>query len=367
MPNANASNRLNTAIATLVLDQPFAASILLRLERQEAHLGLGSMGTDGTRLLYDPAWVEQVAQAELCMALVHEAYHVLGLHPWRREWREPLAYNIAADHTVNALVQEAGYQLSDGLVPPIPNSTPEQNYEQSVKEAEEFRKQARRQLIGAVLDAEGSASERAEGEARAKEWIAEAAARQAGKLPAGLARYVKELLAPRVDWREALARFVASLSRDDYSWRRPNRRYLSRGIGLPSLWTPKPPDIMFWCDTSASVGGPMLQRMCSELIAMMRMLGANALHCGWCDTEPHTQWVTRASELKPTGGGGTMFSPAFAWTRKHKPELEAVVYATDGFCADFGERPPFEVLWLLVGDNENFRPPWGEVIRVREN
>ena len=79
------------------------------------------------------------------------------------------------------------------------------------------------------------------------------AAKMAGKLPRSLARYVEELLEPVVDWREALRQFVDQIARNDYTWTRPNSRYFSRGLILPSLYNQEIPPLVVAVDTSGSI------------------------------------------------------------------------------------------------------------------
>ncbi len=49
-------------------------------------------------------------------------------------------------------------------------------------------------------------------------------AMQAGKLGGELKRMIDHLLQPQLPWRMLLARYMNSLSREDYSWSRPSRR-----------------------------------------------------------------------------------------------------------------------------------------------
>jgi hypothetical protein len=56
---------------------------------------------------------------------------------------------------------------------------------------------------------------------------AQAAAAGRGPLPAGLGRAVDRVLHPPADWRAVLREFVASNARNDYSWLRPNRRFVA--------------------------------------------------------------------------------------------------------------------------------------------
>ena len=62
-------------------------------------------------------------------------------------------------------------------------------------------------------------AERAEAEADWRVAVAQAAAQaqSMGKLPAGLERFVDEIVNPAVDWRSVLQRFIQSVAKSDYS------------------------------------------------------------------------------------------------------------------------------------------------------
>ena len=77
------------------------------------------------------------------------------------------------------------------------------------------------------------------------------AAKRAGTLPAGLERMVGAALASSIPWEQIVHRFVSRNAHTESAWRKPNRRYLARGVVLPSLWQPDVPDFVLACDTSA--------------------------------------------------------------------------------------------------------------------
>jgi predicted metal-dependent peptidase len=72
-------------------------------------------------------------------------------------------------------------------------------------------------------------------------------------MPGGLARSVQQALKPRIDVRSLLLRFFSERSTGDYSWTRPNSRYLSQGLYLPALESKALGEVAIMVDTSGSV------------------------------------------------------------------------------------------------------------------
>jgi predicted metal-dependent peptidase len=191
------------------------------------------------------------------------------------------------------------------------------------------------------------------------------AARRAGNVPAGIERLAAETLEQQIPWREVLARFIDDQSRHDYSWMRPNRRHLSSGILLPSLWSPAYGQIVMGCDTSGSVSEQQLREICSEVIGALEAYEergqAPTLCVAWFDAKVYPQTVESADDLEPHGGGGTRFSVVFDWVADQEEQPRGVVMVTDGHSSDFGTDPGLPVLWVLTAPHRRFRPPFGEV------
>jgi len=385
--------KMAQAFTSLICNHPFYASILLRLQRMEGHvLGNGgvvrgpcpcppkkvwpecphSMATDGKRLVYNPRFVLHLDSEELIGVLAHEVCHVAGLHPWRRMQRKPRSWNIACDKAVNTIVEDSKLKLPTGGIPGVPDKSAEELYHED-PDAGGDGDGCDPGGCGGVIDPtnpDGSQITEAErdmqmGEAKVMVQGALNAAKRAGKLPAGLARMVDEALEPKVPWKEILARFIDGNARHDYSWSRPNRRYLDDGIMFPSLWSPGYGQVVMGCDTSGSIDEKTLQEICSEVLGCLDVYAERGqspeLTVMWCDTEVSEQVVADAEELKPVGGGGTSFAPVFDHMREQGMQPRAIIYVTDGHCSDFGEPPECPVLWVLTETNKGFDPPFGEI------
>jgi hypothetical protein len=75
------------------------------------------MATDGRRLVYNPAFVEKLAPAELEGVLAHEVMHVALAHHCRRGERDTELWNRAADYAINPILINSGITLpNDALI-----------------------------------------------------------------------------------------------------------------------------------------------------------------------------------------------------------------------------------------------------------
>lgn len=204
------------------------------------------------------------------------------------------------------------------------------------------------------------------------------AAKNAGNLPGHLEEILKEYLEPSQSWLEVLTRFLGDYAREDYSMCRPNRRHLSRGFCMPSLYNETFGKVLFAVDTSGSVSEEEVHDMFNEIMGTIRCYEDDpeiTVIC--CDTGiRNVQKVSYGEDVVIKGGGGTRFSPVMEWVRNNMHAEEdtpvACIYHTDGYCNDFGEDPGIPVLWALSGDHlpvKDFkeRMPFGEVVLVGQD
>lgn len=356
--------QMGRAITSIICDcEPFYSTVLLSLERI-ADPSVPTACTNGLWIRYNPDFVAGLSHDETVGLLLHEVLHVADLHTIRREWRDPFFWNVAADHVINDILTKASYHLPKGALPGIPDTTPEAVYPTIEKENPSYR-----ELVGTVCDPTDEqgrplpADQRYtyEQDIRGVVSRAIAASQTAGRIPAGLERLF-ELGKPKIPWQTLLASYVTR-SRTDYSWRRPNPRYqvVSPDIFLPMLRNEQLNDVVLACDTSGSMYDDLMSKVVTEVMSLRALCGAMDLLVLWSDTRVTAQTISCAEDLKPVGGGGTMFSPVFSYVEREIPEAQVVVYLTDGYSEGFGPPPQADVLWLIVGDNKNFTPPFGEV------
>lgn len=190
-------------------------------------------------------------------------------------------------------------------------------------------------------------------------------AKAQGELPAGLERLVKDLLYPRVSWRNQLRRYVTSMGRESADWKRPNRKFLESGFYFPTLKS-KRLEVAFAVDTSGSISDDDLRDFMSEVKGALDSFPSYKVRLFACDAGVHTKVTAERPEDfddfidEIRGGGGTDFRPVF--DELENEPVKALVYLTDGRGTFPDKIPPYDVLWVI--NNRDVDPPWGKVVRL---
>jgi predicted metal-dependent peptidase len=369
------------ARTALLLSQPFFGALALRLKMIE-DAATETASVDGRALRYNPAFVKGMTHAQRVGLIAHEVMHCAAGHPMRKGAREHQRFNEAADYAINPLIVAAGLELpKDALInPAFDGMAAEEIYAKLPKPPNGGGgEEPGGSNIGGCgqftrpADAKDpdKPAPQAEVEKLAREWQAatiQAAnvAKKAGQMPGQTEELVEALKAPRVDWREALKRFVTSRAQQDYSWSPPNRRYVGQGLYLPSLRSEKIGAIVFAIDTSISMDVEALQQAIAELNAIASDVQPELVHVIECDTDVHEanafeadHYPIRAVTLK--GRGGTRFAPVFRHVQEHGLDPDCLIYFTDLECSDFGPEPGYPVLWAAT---QRGNAPFGEIIQV---
>ncbi len=364
------SQNFTNARTQLVLNQPFFGTLCLRLkpvERDDMDTG----ATDGVHLFYNPKWFDKLQPLERIGFLAHEVMHVVLMHIFRREERQPQKWNVACDYAENYLLKEANFILPKGALldeqyddmnaEEIYNLLPEPDggWESL---ADDFGN------CGAVLDHPGT-DDGSIGKAKAELTVAinQAAesARKAGKLPGSLESVLDEIKEPKVCWKQVLARFLRSNNTDDFSWQKPNRRFIGQGLYLPSMYNPSIDEIAVVSDTSGSRTDEELNQDLAEISSIILDVNPTKVHFLEVDTEVqnYTEYTRESLPLKTTmaGRGGTCFSPGIEYINENYPNVSALIYLTDLESSDFGDRPSYPVLWITTHEGE---APYGEIIKI---
>ena len=194
------------------------------------------------------------------------------------------------------------------------------------------------------------------------------AGRMGGKMP----RAITDLLTPKVDWKDALREFISSSVRgkDEYTWRRMNKRHMANDIYLPSMDNETLGEVIVAIDTSGSIGAKQLDEFASELVSICDVATPERVRIIWWDAEvAGTQEFTDnyadiVSALRPQGGGGTNVSCVSEYINKHKLNADCVVVFTDGYVEDnvkWDISSP--TLWMVTA-SKSFEPPSGRKIMV---
>lgn len=364
-------DRLTAARTALVLEQPFFGVLALSVELAISDT-VPTAATDGTRILFNPAFLERLSADEVVGIMAHEVLHCANGHPWRRDQRDPLGWNVACDLAINPIITDAGLSLPDGVLLDrgLVGKSAEWIYDRlpTVKvAAKAIQGDSGKAGAGGcdVQDGDPGDAEMAQAEWAERVKQAATSAQAYGKLPTGCERFVDRATAPKIDWRATMRRFVQQHAREDYTWTSPNRNYLSRGLYLPSLKSERVPPVAVAIDTSRSIDGVTLRQFAAELSAIVEDVKPARTHVIYCDAAVHgvdTYEPDDPIQLKPKGGGGTAFGPAIdAAERLDEPPC-CLVYLTD-LCGEHRPQAP-EMPLLWVSTEPTMTAPYGEVVSL---
>jgi predicted metal-dependent peptidase len=368
--------------------------------------GIGTVAVDsGWRLWADPDLTASWTAAELGSVLVHHVCHLLRDHGPRAGIAgvrpdEARTWIRSADAEINDDLVPAGLTLpGDPVLPQHLGCPPGQLTEQYFTASRARAAAPGQRVTGGAAGQPGARSDGgeldcgsgADGFGRPWEsgqpavlppWQARLlqrlvaqqvlAAKQAGNVPAGLLRWADDVLAPKVDWRRALAAELRKAVADtagavDYSYRRPSRRAAAVGnVVLPALRRPVP-EVAVVCDTSGSMSDDLLAASLAEVEGLLSALGlARSLRVLACDTAVGpARRVTSARQVELIGGGGTDMGAGIAAAAVLRPRPAVIVVLTDGYTPwpDSAPRGSRVVVGLL-GDEAPDAPDWARAIRV---
>jgi predicted metal-dependent peptidase len=375
------NDKLKKAKIRLVLNEPFFATIALKMKYIEDST-IETCCINGTEIKYNPEFINSLTVDEITGLLAHEVLHVSSLHHLRQGSRDGKTWNKACDYAINPMLQSHKFKLpANGLIDNRFGNMNAEGIYKILKEQEDQNNQQQQQSnepgqgngqpkpedFGQVEQPTKDPGKLTEMEAEAKQMIAQAAnaAKQAGKISGDLERLVKELIEAKIDWKEVLNRFVAEQAKNDYTWSKPNTRYLSMGLYLPKLENLELGKIAFSIDTSGSINIELLNQFCSELQEASQLFNfpVTAIHCD--NKINKVEELEQDSVIVPVGGGGTSFRPPFEYIESENLEIKAMVYFTDGRCYRYPVEPDYPVLWAVYG-NKDFAPPFGEVLSINE-
>ena len=357
---------------------PFYGAVLMGLPSEEATGQTETMATDGKRVLYESVFVDGLTEDELLFVNCHEALHVAFCHHLRRGERDAQLWNIATDHAINLILEEAdiGHMPAGGLLDPqYKGMSAERIYDLLRQEQEQSGTSPTPCPWGEVTEPtndDGSplSAEQVEAmEADISQRIIAAADRvreAGGDLPDAMNEHIKELMKPKVDWCDVLRRFAGGEQPDGVTYQRVNRKHFHHGrMIMPSVDRIGCGNIVVGIDSSASLSQSELTQFVSELNAVTEELSPESVTVIVCDTrirEVHHYGqgdIIDALDIK--GRGGTRVAPVFEYIDEHGLDVDSFIYFTDLWVSDFPAPPSFPTLWVSTGKDD---APFGEVVKL---
>ena len=382
--------KLITARIGLLLRHPFFGNLATRLKLVDATDWLPTLATDGRNFYYNNDFVDRCTPKNAEFGFAHEVLHNVFDHIGRRDDRNPDLSNIAADFATNQILKDERIGTVPEWIKIFQDNkyrgwSFEQIYDDLEKSCEVIDLSKLGELLDEHLDGEGenegkgkdgeegngrpkiSAEERKKIRDEIKEaMVAAAQSAGAGKVPAGIARLIKDLTEPKMDWRQLLRMNIQSIIKSNFSFARPNRKSQHSGAILPGMMNEDTVEVSIAFDMSGSITNAMAKEMISEVKGIMDEYVDFKLNL-WCfDTEIYNyQEFTADSaddllnyELK--GGGGTDFECNWTFMKEHGIEPKKFVMFTDGQPWNSWGDPEYCDTLFIIHGNETIIAPFGQ-------
>ena len=415
----DAYEEMVVAKARLLKDYPFWGILGLRLVLVETD-ALPTLATDGMHVFYNSDFVKSLSRGERVFAMGHELYHCLFNHAGhvdkiRLTGRDNSLFGFAADFVVNDGLYESNIGEFITTINILHDKkfrgfSTEDVYDYLVEHPEEVPQNAQTldthieievvddDAMGDGKDGDGKGNgnrfrmSRSEFEKLKSEWqesIVQAATAQkeaeqlgkaAGCIPAGIQQFIDDLVKPKMNWKQALRRYVRRIQHRAYSFARPNKALFNQGFTIPGFrsYTNKL-DIAIAVDASGSVSRDQLTAFISEMDGILKSFVSYNIRA-WCfDGDVIKESVTILTKQSGMldditkfiqnikGGGGTDFMSNWEYMKDEGLKPRLLLFLTDGYpFGDWGEPLYCPTIFFIMGNDSRVKAPFGITIHYEE-
>ena len=388
--DAKAVEALVTARVGLLLRAPFFGNLATRLQLVNADDWCPTAATDGRKFYYNSKFVTSLPLRQLEFLFGHEVLHCVYDHVGRRAERDPKIFNIAADYCVNSdlLDQNIGDRIVSVPIlysPKYRGWSAEEVYDDLLENADQQEiAELLDQLLDEHLDGDGdgdgdgdskdgkgkrptmSEEERRAVRDEIKEAMLNAAkSAEAGQLPAGVRRLIKDLTRPVINWRDLIDQQIQSTVKNDFTWTRPSRKGWHTDAIMPGSIPGTQIDVCVAVDTSGSIGEQDIKDFLGEIQGIMQQYDEYKIRVWSFDTEVYNEQeftsdnMQDITEYHPEGGGGTDFDANWTYMKEHGIEPKKFIMFTDGYpWNSWGDANYCDTVFVIKG-NPTAEPPFG--------
>ncbi|ASV44184.1 hypothetical protein PBI_SCTP2_169 [Salicola phage SCTP-2] len=349
--------------------EPFYGTIALNLRLKAVDCEdqtVRSIMVDGRTLYYNPWFINALDDDEIVFAIAHEVMHCALRHLTRKGKKDNDDYWKSADYVINHILVRDGVgrfpgvgglydeNLADKSTEEIYDLLHEQKQNQSqggqdqgddgqsnfddhfdVQQSQDgsngqdgdtiiMTESEMAKLDNEMQSAMMQASEIASG------------SKSAGSVPAEIQRMIKEITEPVMNWRDFIRENAKSKVKTDYSWKRPNKRFLSAGIIIPGIVVDDHYEFTVAVDASGSMSNDQLTDFLSEIYFIGNCFTSFKIGIFTFDTKVYgykefdQDNIDELLEYAPQGGGGTDFMACWEFMKNNDICPDTFVMLTDG-------------------------------------
>lgn len=433
--NQEQSDRLMNARCRLMTREPWYGHVAMSMiwipsqmpwmREERRTMGVRIVNGGDIQCLYYPGFVERQSIEELFATIQHEIEHIVRVHCIRIGHRNPEAWNIVADMTVNGPKSNPRIGYDDpgtsklilplgGEIVWIPDDWPKDGTSEYYYD--KLEKQERRSrcpncgrpgsggqkgkgkgkgdgeegdgdgcstcgkgddgeysyggVTGKAIDDHSTwnQSDVSEDEARQviKDVVDQASMKAQGNVPGHLAEAIRNLAKPVVRWRELLRHYLGRhVGNQRKTFSRRNRR--RNWFGVPGISHHAAADVCVIIDTSGSIGSKELEQFFAEIDAISSR--AKVMVLQWDYNFQGYAMYRRGDwkKFKVHGRGGTDMAAPVQWLIDNKVVADVQVMLTDGYTGWLEEdkvKFPF-ITVITTPEGTTDGPEYGHTVRMK--
>lgn len=394
-------DRIIIARVGLLLRHPFFGNMATRLRILAADDWLPTAAVDGRNLYFNTQFFNAMSNKEIEFVIAHEILHCVFDHLSRREERNPQLYNIAADYIVNNTLVRDRIGEKPKLVDCYQDFkyegwSSEEVYDDLMKNYDEDMLKQLGEMLDEHVDWESAGDGDGDGEGEEEtdgdgnkiskkrpkysqedlrkirdeikeNMLSAAQSAGAGNVPAGVARMIKELTEPKMNWRELLRQQIQSTIKNDFTFARPSRKGQMTGAILPGMNFDETIDICVSLDMSGSIGEWQARDFLSEIKGIMDEYQDYNIKV-WCfDTDVYNEADFSAdggeelTDYEIRGGGGTDFMCNWNYMKEHDIVPKKFIMFTDGYAWNsWGDEDYCDTVFIIHSNRDKeLQAPFG--------
>lgn len=377
--NLTAEQRLHRSHVTLMAHKKFIlmSGILVSGNVEVVDKENFTARTDGLNVQYGRDFVTGLTDKQLNFLVLHENWHKAYKHflVWRPLFEEnPQLANMACDYVINLQIKK--YDPNGEVTEFIEGGCLDERFDgMDARQVFDILKQEQEEEGGGGNGSGGGDQSLDEhGWEEAKTWDkdkvkeverqidqalrqGEVLLKKKGEAGSGGVRDFADLLEPKTNPYELLREYMTATcsERSDSTWRRPNRRFISQDVYMPSQFSEALEAIVIGIDTSGSIGGRELNEFLTETAHICESVHPQKVHLLYWDTEVCRHEVYDGddaknikSSTKPSGGGGTDADSVAAFCKRNNVTAQVCIMLTDGYVGQVSQwagMPP--TVWMI--------------------
>jgi predicted metal-dependent peptidase len=196
----------------------------------------------------------------------------------------------------------------------------------------------------------------------------------AGNTPGEIARMIKDLTEPKMNWRELLRQQIQSTIKSDFTFSRPSRKGWHTGAILPGMNFMDTIDVAIGIDMSGSIGNKQAEDFLGEVKGIMDEYKDYKIKL-WCfDTKVYNEEDFSADggtdllDYEIMGGGGTDFDANWEYMKYNDIQPKKFIMFTDGYpWGSWGDENYCDTIFVIHSNRDKtLQAPFGVTAHYEE-